>query len=87
MIKDIKSIECTYSCWMTIDVESFSTENLELWNSGRVKRFWVKYCTLHMELDDGTVVTEDCYTEMNEDIKWPEKTMVSDGDGWSEYNG
>ena len=87
MIKDIKNIECTYSCWMTIDVEDFSAENLELWESGRVKRFWVKHTILHMELDDGTIVEEDCsYNEIHEDFKRPDRVMINVNDEWSEYN-
>jgi len=82
--KDIQEIHAEYSCWMSFMVDDL--ENAELFSSGQVVRFWIKYCTLFMQLKDGTIVSEDCYTEMQEDTKWPTKTMVCDGEEWSEYN-
>lgn len=84
-IEDIEEIEVTYSCHMAIEIKDFSTQNLDLWQSGRVKRFWIKYCTIFMELDDGTIVEEYAYTETHEDLKWPIKTFVRHGDDWSEW--
>lgn len=83
-IKNIEEIEVSYNCWMSIPIEDL--ENAELFKSGKVVKFWVKYCTLIMELEDGTTVEEDVFTELNEDTKWPIKTMVKIGDDWSEYN-
>lgn len=82
--KDIEEIEVSYNCWMTVPIEGL--DNAELFKSGKVVRFWVKYCILHMELEDGTIVEEECYTEITEDTKWPTQTMVRIGDDWSEYN-
>ena len=82
--KDITEIELTYNCWMTIKIDEL--ENAELFKTGKVVRFWVKYCTLHMELQDGTVVEEDVYNDLNEDTKWPTQVMVEVGDEWKEYN-
>jgi len=81
--KDVKQIEATFSCWMNIEIEGL--DNAELWKSGRVKKFWIKDCYLHMELDDGTIVTEHAYTEMLEDTKWPLAVNISDGDDWLPY--
>ncbi len=85
-IEDIEEIELTYSSHMSFDIERLSDENLELWTSGKVKRFWVKYMTLFMELEDETIVEQEIYTETHEDIKWPIKTFVRHGDDWSELN-
>ena len=82
--KDITEVELTYNCWMTIKIDEL--ENAELFKTGKVVRFWVKYCTLHMELQDGTVVEEDVYNDLNEDTKWPTQVMVEVGDEWKEYN-
>lgn len=82
--KDITEIELTYNCWMSIKIDEL--ENAELFKTGKVVRFWVKYCTLHMELQDGTVVEEDVYNDLNEDTKWPTQVMVEVGDEWKEYN-
>lgn len=84
-IKDIQEIELTYSSHMTIEIERLSDEILEIWTSGKVKRFWVKHCTLYMELEDGTIEEEHMYSEMHEDTKWPIKTFVRVGDDWSEW--
>ena len=84
-IEDIQEIELTYSSHMTIAIENLSDENLELWTSGKVKKFWVKYCILFMELEDGTIEEEHMYSEMHEDTKWPIKTFVRVGDDWSEW--
>ena len=82
-VKDIQELELSYSCWMNVDVNDL--ENVELWRSGRVKRFWVKYCRLFMELDDGTFVEEDINYELCEDMKWPEKIKALDADNnWVE---
>ena len=83
--KDIKTIELTYNSWMQIKIDAL--DNAELFKSGKVVRFWVKYCTLYMELKDGTVVEEECYYDLDEDTKWPTQTMVEIGDDWREYNG
>tara|TARA_B100001287_G_scaffold89970_1_gene75408 strand:- start:887 stop:1189 length:303 start_codon:yes stop_codon:yes gene_type:complete len=83
-IKDIDEIEVSYNCWMTFSIDGL--ENAELFRSGQVVRFWIKYCTLHMELKDGTIVEEHCYDEMQEDTKWPTQTMVCVDGEWSEYN-
>tara|TARA_R110002012_G_scaffold106893_2_gene248479 strand:- start:5354 stop:5635 length:282 start_codon:yes stop_codon:yes gene_type:complete len=85
-IKDIQEIELHYTSWMIFEIENLSDENLELWTSGKVKRFWVKYMTLFMELEDETIVEQEIYTETHEDIKWPIKTFVKNGDKWSEWN-
>ena len=85
-IKDIEEIELHFNSHMTFEIENLSDENLELWTSGRVKRFYIKYCTLHMELDDGTMVEEFIYTETTEDTKWPTKTFVRYCDVWSGWN-
>lgn len=77
--KDIKIIEASYSCWMVTEIEGL--KNAELWKSGRVKKFWLKNCELHMELDDGTIVKEYVYTEMLQDAKWPTEVLISDDDG------
>ena len=69
---------------MSIKIDEL--ENAELFKTGKVVRFWVKYCTLHMELQDGTVVEEDVYNDLNEDTKWPTQVMVEVGDEWKEYN-
>lgn len=84
-IPDIDEIELTYSSHMTFEIENLSHENHELWISGRVKRFWVKNCTLYMELDDDSIVEEYIYTEIHEDTKWPTKTFVRIEDNWSEW--
>ena len=81
--KDIETIEVSYNCWMPIQIEGL--DNAELFKSGKVVRFSVKYCTLYMELEDGTIVEEECYTEMTEDTKWPTQTMIKIGEEWSEY--
>ena len=83
--KDITEIELSYNCWMSIRIDEL--ENAELFKSGKVARFWVKYCTLFMELEDGTVVEEVVYNELHEDTKWPTQTMIEIGDDWREYNG
>lgn len=83
--KDIETIELSYNCWMHIEIDGL--DNAELFKSGKVVRFWVKYCTLMMELEDGTIVEEDCYTEIEEDTKWPTQTMVKIDDEWRQYNG
>ena len=83
--KDIETIELSYNCWMSVKIDEL--ENAELFKSGKVVRFWVKYCTLHMELQDGTVVEEDVFTELDEDTKWPTQTMVEIGGNWRQYNG
>ena len=83
--KDITEVELTYNIWLSFKVDDL--ENAELFRSGKVARFWVKYCTLHMELEDGTVVEEDVYNEFNEDTKWPIQTMVEVNGDWEEYNG
>ena len=83
--KDITEVELTYNCWLSFKVDEL--ENAELFRSGKVARFWVKYCTLHMELQDGTVVEEDVYNDLNEDTKWPTQTMVEVNGDWEEYNG
>ena len=83
--KDIKTIELTYNSWMQIEIDAL--DNAELFKSGKVVRFWVKYCTLYMELEDGTVVEEECYYDLDEDAKWPTQTMVEIGDDWREYDG
>jgi len=85
-IEDIEEIEVSYSCHMTIETQDFSTQNLDLWQSGRVKRFWIKYCILYMELDDGTIVEEHVCNETHEDLKWPLTTHVRDSEKWSEWN-
>ena len=82
--KDIKEVELTYNCWMSFRIDEL--ENAELFKTGKVVRFWVKYCTLHMELQDGTVVEEDVFDVLNEDTKWPTQVMVEVGDEWVEYN-
>ena len=86
--KDIREIELTYNCWITIEIDDL--DNAELFKSGKVGRFWVKHCTLHMELEDGTVVEESVYRELDwDDTKWPKKVMVDVGDGkrarWKAY--
>ena len=83
--KDIKEIELTYNCWMSFRIDELV--NAELFKTGKVVRFWVKYCTLHMELQDGTIVEEDVFDVLNEDLKWPTQVMVEIGDDWREYNG
>tara|TARA_A100001035_G_C27643399_1_gene435689 strand:- start:425 stop:706 length:282 start_codon:yes stop_codon:yes gene_type:complete len=83
-IKNIEEIEVSYNCWMSIPIEDL--ENAELFKSGKVVRFWVKYCTLIMELEDGTTVEEYVFTGLNEDTKWPTQTMVMIDDEWTEYN-
>tara|TARA_Y100000356_G_scaffold76944_1_gene63590 strand:+ start:194 stop:460 length:267 start_codon:yes stop_codon:yes gene_type:complete len=83
--KDITEIQLTYNCWMSFRIDEL--ENAELFKSGKVARFWVKYCTLFMELEDGTVVEEVVYNELHEDTKWPTQTMIEIGDDWREYNG
>ena len=85
-IKDIDEIELHFTSHMTFEIQDLSNENHELWISGRVKRFWVKYCTLYMELDDDSIVEEYIYTEIHEDTKWPTKTFVKNGGKWSECN-
>tara|TARA_R100000900_G_scaffold145669_1_gene132162 strand:+ start:876 stop:1145 length:270 start_codon:yes stop_codon:yes gene_type:complete len=85
-IKDIEEVELTYSSHMSFKIEDLSDHYRELWTLGEVKRFWVKYMTLYMELEDGTIVEEDVYTETNEDVKWPIKTFVRVEDDWSEWN-
>jgi len=85
-IEDIEEIEVSYSCHMTIETKDFSIQNLDLWRSGRVKRFWIKYCTIYMQLDDDTIVEEYVYTETHEDLKWPLTTHVRDSEDWSEWN-
>jgi hypothetical protein len=82
--KDITEVELTYNCWMSFRIDEL--ENAELFKSGKVVRFWVKYCTLHMELQDGTVVEEDVFDVLNEDTKWPTQVMVQVADDWEEYN-
>lgn len=83
-VQDITQLEFYFTCWMPVDVNDL--DNAELWRSGRVKRFWLKYCMLHMELDDGTIVEEDLSgLETFEDYKWPTKTMVEvNGGAWKE---
>ena len=83
--KDITEIELTYNCWMSFKIDEL--ENVELFKTGKVVRFWVKYCTLHMELQDGTVVEEIVYNELHEDTKWPTQTMVEVNGELEEYNG
>jgi len=83
--KDITEIELTYNCWMSFKIDEL--ENAELFKTGKVVRFWVKYCTLHMELQDGTVVEEIVYNELHEDTKWPTQTMVEVNGEMEEYNG
>jgi|TARA_B100000073_G_scaffold226618_1_gene189004 hypothetical protein len=83
--KDITEIELTYNCWMSFKIDEL--ENVELFKTGKVVRFWVKYCTLHMELQDGTVVEEDVSNDLNEDTKWPTQTMIEIDGEWEEYNG
>lgn len=82
-VKDITQLEFSFECWMPVDVNDL--DNAELWRSGRVKRFWLKYCTLHMELDDGTIVEEHLPYETIEDNKWPIKTMVEVTGNWEEW--
>jgi len=82
--QDIDEIEVSYNCWMTFSIDGL--DNVELFREGKVVRFWIKYGTLYMELKDGTVVEEDCYTEMQEDTKWPTQTMVCVKGEWGEYN-
>tara|TARA_Y100001938_G_C8043608_1_gene407571 strand:+ start:627 stop:914 length:288 start_codon:yes stop_codon:yes gene_type:complete len=82
--KDITEIELTYNCWMSFKIDEL--ENVELFKTGKVVRFWVKYCTLHMELQDGTVVEEDVSNDLNEDTKWPTQVMVEVDGEWEEYN-
>ncbi len=82
--KDIKEIELTYNCWMSFRIDELV--NAELFKTGKVVRFWVKYCTLHMELQDGTIVEEDVFDVLNEDLKWPTQVMVEVGDDWEEYH-
>ena len=84
-IKDIEELELHFTSHMNFEIENLSDESLELWTSGRVKSFYIKYCTLHMELDDGTMVEESIYTETIEDTKWPTKTFVKNGNDWSEW--
>ena len=82
--KDITQLEFSFSCWMSVD-DIDDLDNAELWRSGRVKRFWLKYCTLHMELDDGTIVEEDLSGHvMHEDTKRPTKTMAEVNGEWVE---
>ena len=82
--KDITEIELTYNCWMAFKIDDL--ENAELFKSGKVVRFSVKYCTLFMELEDGTVVEEDIYDDLHEDTKHPIRVMVQVADDWEEYN-
>lgn len=86
-IKDIDIIELEFSSHMHFEINDLSEKNRILWKSGRVKRFWVKHCTLFMELDDGTKIDEFIYTDTYEDTKWPTKTMVgfNNGEKWLEY--
>ena len=87
-IEDIQEIELSYSSHMSFKVvEALSAKNVGLWFSGRVKRFWFKHCTLHMELDDGTIVEEDLSNlETIVDYKWPTKIFVQGGNKyWSEW--
>ena len=84
-VKDITQLEFSFECWMPVDVMN-DLDNADLWRTGKVKRFWLKYCTLCMELQDGTIVEEDLSgLETMEDYKWPIKTMVEVNDKWEEW--
>lgn len=79
--KDITQLEFSFGCWLLVDVADL--ENVELWRSGRVKRYWMKSCRLYMELDDGSIVEEDVSGFPTwQDYKWPLQTMVEAGKMW-----
>lgn len=82
-VKDITQLEFSFGCWLLVDVDDL--ENVELWRTGRVKRFTLKSLTLYMELDDGSIVEEDVSGfEMWQDYQWPTKTMVESENVWME---
>ena len=80
-VKDITQLEFYFTSWMPVDVNDL--DNADLWFSGRVKKYWLKNCTLYMELDDDTIVEEDLSDfEIWQDYKRHTKTMVEVNDKW-----
>jgi len=87
--KDIKRIELTFEGHCCIDLEEvFNPEDGDTnpFAEGRVKRWWVKYGMLYMELDDDTIIKRDVSWWVgnayeNVDTKWPTAIMVEDEEG------
>jgi len=82
--KDIKKIELTFEGHCTIDIEELDSYNF--FAEGKVKQWWVKYGTLHMELTDGNIIEEDVTSAVaqaydNLDTKWPSVIHTEDKKG------
>jgi len=81
---DIDELEFTYHTHFTVRVDDL--EHADLFREGKVKQFWVKYGTLHIETTDGELVSEYLSNSSdmfdNVDPKWPEVTVVLAPQGW-----
>ncbi len=91
--KDIKKIELTFEGHCEIDLDDlFNPEDGETnpFAEGRVERWWVKWGTMYMVLDDDTTIERDvsCWVGdayENVDTKWPTTIHVEDEEGnWHE---
>lgn len=91
--KNIKQIELTFETHCCIDLdEVFNPEDgvRNPFAEGEVKRWWVKYGTLYLELHNGTTWERDVCSLVadayeNVDTKWATSIMVEDEEGnWHE---
>ncbi len=88
--KDIKQIELTFETHCCIDLGNVFEGEENPFAEGEVKRWWVKYGTLFLELHNGTTREIDVSYWVSEvydnvDTKWATNIMVEDEEGnWYE---
>ena len=84
--KDIKGIELTYEGHCFIDLDALFEGEKNPFAADTVKKWWVKYGRLHVELYNGIII-EKCVihhvveAQDNLDTKWPTAIMVEDREG------
>ncbi len=79
---NITQMELTYEGHVIIDMDEL--ESNYLFAQGMVKDWWIKYGTLYIELEDGTVKEEEIDVSMaydSIDTKYPTAIMLEDKEG------
>ncbi len=79
---NITQMELTYEGHVIIDMDEL--ESNYLFAQGMVKDWWIKYGTLYIELEDGTVKEEEIDVSMaydSIDTKYPTAIMIEDKEG------
>ena len=70
----IATVEATYETWLNFDLSELDID----WD--KVEDIWCKYATLHIKMDDGTLITEQHTSEGESDYKWPVQLKLLDDD-------